>query len=478
LTSRFPIRVRLTLAFALAMAIVLSATGLFLYLRLESALDGTINQGLRGRAADVTALVQQADTGLRDARQLRGLDTGFAQVLGARGNVIDATRGFTRGPLLDGRQLQRARRQPAFFERAIRGEHARLLALPVAAQGRMVVVVVGASLEERAAALDDLQRQLLVGGPIALLLASLAGYLLAAAALRPVERMSEQAATISAASPGRRLPVPRVDDEIGRLGARLNEMLSRLEVALERERTLVSDASHELRTPLALIKTEIELALGEPESAPALAAALRSAGEEADRLSQLADDLLLLARADSGALALRRSRHSVAELLEAVATRFRRRAADAGRKIEVVAPPDIVLLGDRRRLEQALANLVENALRYGAGTVRLEAVADEDSLELHVRDQGQGFPPSFLEHAFERFSRAEQGRSSGGAGLGLAIVAAVAVAHGGTATAANAPGGGADVSIRIPDSARPAPVPARDETLEREQTSSVVAGGL
>ncbi len=446
--SRLPIRIRLTLAFALAMAIVLAATGLFLYVRLGSALDSTIDQGLRARAADVAALVEQADAGLREARNLRGPDNGFAQVLGPQGTIVDTTSGLAGQPLLDDNQLERARRGQSFFEQTIDDDHVRLLGMPVVAQDQRLVVVVGTSLEPRSDALTDLEGQLLLGGPIALLLASIAGYALAAAALRPVERMGERAATISAASPGRRLPVPRVDDEISRLGGRLNDMLARLEAALERERALVSNASHELRTPLALLKTEIELALDEPESAPALAAALHSAGEETDRLAQLADDLLLLASVDSGKLPLRRTRVPIAELLDTIAIRFRRRAADAGRTIEVAAPTDLVALVDRRRLEQALANLVENALRHGARTVRLEAAERPDAVVLHVTDQGAGFPSEFLERAFERFSRADESRS--GAGLGLAIVAAIADAHGGTATASNAPAGGADVALIVP----------------------------
>jgi signal transduction histidine kinase len=430
------------------MAIVLAATGLFLYVRLGSALDSTINQGLQARAADVAALIEQADTGLREAQNLRGHDNGFAQVVAPQGTVVDSTPGLPDEPLLSANQLALARRGQSFVERTVDDEHVRLLAVPVAAQGEQLVVIVGASLEPRAEALAGTERQLLVGGPVALLLASIAGYLLAAAALRPVEQMGERAATISAASPGRRLPVPRADDEISRLGGRLNDMLAHLEAALERERTLVSNASHELRTPLALLKTEIELALDEPESAPALAAALRSAGEETDRLAQLADDLLLLATVDSGKLPLRRSRVPVADVLDAIATRFRRRAADAGRTIEVAAARDVVALVDRRRLEQALANLVENALRHGAGTVRLEAAEGSDALVLHVTDEGQGFPLDFLDRAFERFSRADGSRP--GAGLGLAIVAAIAHAHGGTATAANAPAAGADVALTVP----------------------------
>jgi signal transduction histidine kinase len=325
----------------------------------------------------------------------------------------------------------------------------RLLAFPLHAQNKNLVVVVGASLETRLNALEDLKTQLLLGGPIALLLASFAGYLLAGAALRPVERMGEQAATISAASPGRRLPVPPAEDELARLGRRLNQMLARLEAAHERERNFVSEASHELRTPLALMKTEIELALDEPGTVSSLRSALHSAGVETDRLARLADDLLLLARADAGALALRRSLIDVADMLDAVAARYQRRADDAGRRIEIDDSERPTILADQRRLEQALTNLVENALRHGAGTIRLAAAQHNGGLELRVTDEGRGFPSEFLPHAFERFSRPDESRGRGGAGLGLGIVAAIAQAHGGAATAGNI-GGGAEVTISVP----------------------------
>jgi heavy metal sensor kinase len=446
MAGRLSIRVRLTLAFTVVMACVLAATGVFIYVRLGSGLSSAVDQGLHARATDVAALAQQSDTGLRTARHLSGPDSGFAQVVGPHGGVIDATPGLPSSSLLTSDQLAAARVAPRFFERMIGSTHVRLLAQPVTAQGQRQIVVVGASLEPRANALADLRSQLLVGGPIALLLASLSGYLLAAAALRPVERMGERAATISAASPGRRLPVPSADDEITRLGTRLNEMLSRLEAGLERERTLVANASHELRTPLALMKTEIELALADPDSAPALAAALRSAGEETDRLSQLTDDLLLLARADAGELPVRRTEVAVHEVLDSIAARFSRRAEESGRTIAVESE-DIVLLGDRRLLEQALTNLVENALRHGAGTVTLEAARRNGVVLIRTGDEGPGLAPEFADRAFERFTRDERARGSAGAGLGLAIVATIAHAHGGTATVSS---GTAGVTLTLP----------------------------
>jgi two-component system OmpR family sensor kinase len=442
--NRTPIRVRLTATFALAMAVVLAAVGFVLYDHLASSLDRTIAQSLRARAADVSALVQQADTGLRDSRLATGTTTGFAQVLDTRGRIFDQTPSLGKAPLLTPAQRVQAQSSPLIVDRGA----VRLLATPVVAQGQRLVVVVGMPLGTRNDALATLRTELLVGGPAALFLASLIGYLIAAAALRPVERMRTRAAAISANRLSERLPVARSNDEVARLGETLNEMLGRLETALERERSFVADASHELRTPLAHLKAEVELALDSPRGRDELEDALRSVGSESDRLSQLAEGLLLLARVDNGALPIRRDDVDLDELLEGVATRFERRAAEAGRTIAVDGGGGRARI-DRLRIEQALGNLIENALRHGAGTVRVTASQSGDRLELQVADDGAGFPAGFAARAFERFSRADESRGGGGAGLGLAIVAAVAQAHDGTATAANVPGGGAQVSIRI-----------------------------
>jgi len=444
-----PIRLRLTLAFAVAVGVVLAATGLFVYLQQESALDRTVNQGLRARAADVTALAQQADSGLREGRGAAADSSGFAQVLTSAGRVVDATPGLPPRPLLQAHELAHLGSQGRFISYTLSRERVRLLAVRVHAQDSNRVVVVGTSLEPRLTALDDLRTELLIGGPIALILVSLGGYLLAAAALRPVDQMGEQAATISAANPGQRLRLPPADDELARLGRRLNDMLARLEAALERERGFVANASHELRTPLALLKTELELTLDEPASIDAYRAALRSAHDEADRLSQLAEDLLLIAQADAQTMPIRRSTITVADMLSAVAARYQRRAADTGRTITVDAPADLTLLADRFRLEQALANLIDNSLRYGSGPIRLAAAEDPQQVEIEVSDEGPGFPPEFLHRAFERFSRPDQARSRDGVGLGLAIVTAIMAAHSGSATASNRVGGGASVTLTL-----------------------------
>lgn len=449
--SRLPLRLRLTFSFALAMAVVLAAIGALLYLRLGSSLDEAVDDGLQARAAELAPQVARGAVGLGEGAAFADPDERLVQVLGRDGRVVEATPGFDR-PLLEGDEVTRA--AAGELRRLERDElsgfagRARLLVTPV--DGGRRILLVGASLEDRDETVRSFLVELLLVGPAALVLVSGLGYGLATAALRPVESMRREAEAISASEPGRRLPLPGSRDEVQRLGETLNEMLARLESALERERGFVADASHELRTPLASLKGELELALSRPRSQTELERALRSAAEETDRLARLADDLLVLARSDRGLLSLRCERVEAGDFLARIRDRFAGRAAAAERRLNVDAPEDLALTADPLRLEQALGNLLENALRHGSGEIHLSALARDGRVELHVLDDGGGFPLDFLPRAFDRFSRADEARSGGGAGLGLTIVAAIAAAHGGSAHAANRAGGGADAWLALP----------------------------
>ena len=457
--SSIPIRVRVAGAFAVAMAIVLVGASWFVYSSLSAHLSTALAHDLRLRADDLSALVRERSESLAATRNPRFIESGeaYAQLVDSKGAVVDATKPLGTATLLTRAELVRALRESFFADRArVPGldEPSRFLATPVERDNRHLVLVVGVTLGDRTDTLASLRNGLVVAVPLALLLSTVAGYLLAGVALRPVEDMRRRAASISADEPGARLPVPSTGDELERLGQTLNSMLARLETAVEREREFVADAGHELRTPLALLRTELELALRHGESVEELRESLRSASEEADRLTQLAEDLLVIARSDRGELPLRREPVDVASLLADVAARFEWRAAEAGRKLGVGGVAGMAIDADRMRLEQALGNLVDNALRHGAGTVRLEASLESDGRAvLSVRDEGPGFPAELLPHVFERFSRGDAGRTGAGAGLGLAIVQTIAAAHGGVAVASNARRGGAEVAIVLPEGA-------------------------
>jgi signal transduction histidine kinase len=451
--SRLPIRVRLTLGFAAAMAVVLAGVGLFVYHRVARELLGTVDQTLVGQARDETRGGRvDPDT---------GGGTTLAQLFGSRGQITRSQPPLL-APLVGRQALAEARGgRRVWLNEPIpqqKGEW-RILALPAATSGS--VAVLARSLGPREESLDHLGHELLIFLPLALLAASFGGYALAAGALRPVEAMRRRAEAVTAGEPIR-LPVPPARDEVSRLALTLNDMLARLQAAFEHERRFVADASHELRTPLALLRTELELALRRPRTHDELESALRSAAEETQRLSRLADDLLLIARADQGPLPMQRDVVAASDLLADAATRFANRADSLGRDLRV-EPNALHVDADPLRAGQALVNLLENALAHGEGTVELSAVERNGLVELHVKDSGPGFPDDFRARAFDRFSRADEARSRGGSGLGLSIVELVARAHGGGAGLRNDPAGGADVWISLPSASHqphsPAPSP-------------------
>jgi len=451
---RIPIRLRVAGAFAVAMALVLVLTGLLLYVRLESHLSVALDRQLRLRAQDLSALVRESNGSLSGFADNPFVEAGesYAQLLDSDGRVLDATPPLGSAIVLTREELRAARSETIYTDRsAVPGldEPSRVLATPVTREGERLVLVVGATKEDRKETLASLRTELLIIGPIALVLASLAGYLLAGLSLRPVESMRQRAEEISAETPGERLPVPQTGDEIERLADTLNAMLSRLEVALEREREFVADAGHELRTPLALLRMELELALRHAETPEELREAVRSSSVEVDRLAQLADDLLLTALSERGKLALRFEELPVDDLLRSVARRFEWRAQEFARPITVIDDDGLEVPGDRIRLEQALGNLVDNALRHGGGKVLVSARAAGDRIELHVADEGPGFPDEFLDQAFSRFARPDEARARGGSGLGLSIVRVIAEAHGGSAHVTNL-ASGADTWLSLP----------------------------
>jgi heavy metal sensor kinase len=440
-----------TLAFTVVMAILLAALGYFVYARFETDLSEQIDQSLRTHGDDIASLVAHRD--LSRSVELLGREESFAQVLTPDGRIYATTPQLGNHPQLTPADAARAA-QESFIEtrphvQSITGQ-ARLLARPAQGRGQTYVVIAAASLDDRNESLRNLRTIMLIGGPIALLLASLAGYAVSGTALGPVEAMRRRAAEISAAEPDQRLPLPDANDEIRRLGETLNGMLGRLEAALERERAFVDDASHELRTPLAMHKTELELALRYAKTPEEMRTAISSAIVEVDRLIALAEDLLVLARSEEGKLALDLRPVGIAELLADLRERFVARAGDAGRPLVVEPADGLSVEGDRLRLEQALTNLVENAFQHGAGQITVRASDARGEVQIHVEDRGPGFPPEFIDRAFERFSRGDPARGGDGTGLGLAIVEAIARAHRGSAHAVNRDGAGADVWIELP----------------------------
>lgn len=445
------------------MTLLFGALAAFLYLHFRASLDASINNALKARAAELSMLTDEADRPVTGPHPgLPASEYGFAQVMNRSGRILDASPGLSHRPLLTAPEVARAFDHPLLLNRT---EATRLYATR-AGPGKLVVV--GVPLAQHETAMETLDTALAVGFPLTLVLSTALAYLLTGRILAPVEQMRQQATHISAEDLDVRLPLPVGEDEIRRLGLTLNEMLDRLHGGLDRERRFVSDASHELRTPLAVLKGELEVALRVNRTQREWREAVTSAIDEADRVISLGEQLLILARAHAGQLPLDETLVLTDEVLEQAAESFRAAARRAGREVVVADTWPHRLYGDVMRIRQALEILVDNALRHGAGPIRLIAVARDGWLELHVTDRGSGFPEEFLPRALDRFARADSARTRGGSGLGLSIADAIARAHGGRLHIRNAPDGGADVWMRLP-AAGPAENPTRTATGQSER---------
>lgn len=449
-----PLRVQVAAAFAAATAVAIVALGGFVYLRVDGALT---QQSGEAMASQLDALARvPASARAEAARAMTG--EFFAQVMTPDGRILASS------PQLSGRALgaadaARSTSTGRPLERPVDlvGEDGTESGLLLARRVSDQVLVVGTSQGRKEDALGGIVSQFLVGGPLALVLGSALGYLVAGAALRPVERMRSRAAEISSTSTGARLPLPVADDEIHRLGATLNGMLDRLDSAARQQRRFVAEASHELRTPLSLLRIELDLALSRPRSTDELTAALVSANEEVSRLTALSEGLLTVASTDGSLPPLEVSDVDLERLLRDVAHRFSNRAATQGLRVDARSKGSggsngsLTVPGQANRLDQAVGNLVDNALRHGRTDVLLDAATEAGRVTIRVSDRGPGIPTDLREHVLVPFSRDARSRSGPGHGLGLAIVDAIVTAHGGTTTIGAHPDGtGTVVSLTLP----------------------------
>jgi heavy metal sensor kinase len=314
-------------------------------------------------------------------------------------------------------------------------------------------------MEEFYEALDRFLGRLLIFAPLALLLASALGYWISRKALAPVDDITLAAQQISAHNLSARLSVPRSGDELQRLTETLNQMLRRIEEALERITRFSGDASHELRTPMTVMRTRVELALRHPRTPAENHSTLEQLHTELIQASQLLDNLMLLARADSGAEQLRGTPANIEDALKEVLAQVSPLAGEKGVSLHSVLPGHPVwIVADRPMLQRLFLILIDNAVKYtpASGRVSVALAVANGLTTVSVKDTGIGIADADLPHIFDRFYRVDKARSrQPGAGLGLSIGRWIAEAHGGSIRVESRPGEGSTFEVVLPAKASP-----------------------
>ena len=331
----------------------------------------------------------------------------------------------------------------------------RLLTLPVIENNRLInVVQVGLSLKNSYETRRRFVHMMAIVLPIALILASGGGWLLAHRALSPVDQMTIAAQRIGAERLAQRLEESGTGDELDRLATTLNAMLSRLDDAFRQIRQFSADASHELQTPLTILKGELEVALLSPRSPEAYQHTLHSALEEVDRIAILVDGLMLLARADAGVLRMDYQPIELHQLVHDVYHQTKVLADAKPLKFDLKTVEPVVIQGDNDRLRRLLLNLVDNGIKYtpADGQITLSLQRQHEWAVLTVADTGMGLSADEQEHIFQRFYRTDGARSqlATGSGLGLCIAQSIATAHGGRIDLSSLPGQGSAFTIYLP----------------------------
>ena len=324
-------------------------------------------------------------------------------------------------------------------------------------------ILAGADTKSAELRLEQLLLTILIAFFVGVVPAILVGGWLAARALEPVDRMITEVREITdGRSLHRRLAVPMARDELGRLAETLNQMMTRLERSFAALRRFTADASHELKTPLTVVRAGVERAITRPGVPQETLAPLEETLHEVNRMTELLDSLLTLARADEGRADLHREPVDLRAIIEEAGETGELLAEHAGVGIDIRLPPQpLVVPVDRSRMRQLALNLIENAVKYTprGGQVSVELAGDNGRAVFTVADTGIGIAPGDLPHVFDRFWRADSARTRtserAGTGLGLAICKWIAEAHGGTIEVQSRPGRGTTFTVGLPRSETP-----------------------
>ena len=452
---------RLTMWYFAVLAAALVTFGAGMWLAMRASLYAAVDDNLRDRVRGVARFIEAQGASL-SPEEMRD-EFREHSVLGPGGDLFQVSDGkgawLYRSTPLEDAQI------PARSTESLRAGHVRetllvkkvplrFLSSNVTVRGNLYAVQVAASLHELNEGLDRFLWIVVAAIPVSLGLASVGGYWMSRRALAPVDEITNAARSIGAQNLSRRLPVPATADELHRLSTTLNAMFERLDAAFGRITRFTADASHELRTPIAFMRTTAEVALRKQRAEAEYRTALAQILSELERTSGLVEDLLLLARADSGSQ-MQLERMDLKQTVCEACEQGKVLAQGKGVLLDWRLPGTALGMdGDRQAIRRVLLILIDNAVKYTAagGRVRVDVVQKDGSAVIDVRDSGIGISEKDLPHIFDRFYRADKARSkeTGGAGLGLAIAQWIVGAHHGDIRVESQLGQGSHFAVVLP----------------------------
>jgi len=457
------VRIRLTLAYTGALMAVIAVYGVVVYMSVRSNLSKAVDERLLDdfkwpdfMAAEILSLL----SGESSLDETAGEGSPWLQVWSEKGDMLlGSTYAAKTNPIPEAKLLATKADGKIHTLDEMTPPY-RILTGKKTIGKVTLVIQVAASEKSMRDYLRELLFVMLLGLPIAAVIAGFGGYTLARGALAPVDLMAERARTITAERLKERLPVDNPNDEFGRLATVFNQTLTRLESSFDQMRRFTADASHELRTPLTAMRSVGEIGLRAKREPAEYREIIGSMLEEVDRLSLLVDRLLMLSRADTGESMLAMDRVDLGELAEEVTAQLEVLAEEKQQSLSVKVDGPSSCVGDRMVLRQALLNLVDNAIKYSpvGGKITVHASRSSEGVAmLDVSDTGPGIPVEQQQRVFDRFYRVDRSRSrenGGGTGLGLSIARWAVEVNGGQLTLENKGEPGATFRITLPSDER------------------------
>ncbi len=446
-------RLRLTIIYTLVVAGILSAFGTAIYFQYRRSLSEKIDNYLIKEAKEEILVENDSKMASKSRQVIQRFGGEFYEIIDNRGQVLitslSAEKQFW--PLDTKMMMKAFQGKPQFITVDMRGVSYRTLYFPITGEKILRIVL---SLEEIEGSLKGLRTLFLLALPFVVMISFAVSWFLSGKALAPIVKIKLLASQVREGRLGKRIEMESEGKEIQDLVIMFNDMLDGIQHSVEAQKRFTAAVSHEVRSPLTSLRGNIEVALRKKRAPEEYEDLLKTNLADIIRLSRITDNLLFFTKADNNIIELKKKWFEVSHFLQNIVERLRYRATSAGISISETYQEGVEMRGDPELIEQALSNIIENAINYtpSGGIVAVTSKKEDDRIIISIRDTGIGIPEEEISHLFERFYRVnkERSRKSGGTGLGLSITEWVVHAHDGNIEVKSTLGAGSEFITSFP----------------------------